>query len=229
MSSTPGLLWVCSKPKSAFSEADFNTWYTDHHIQHVVDSGLSDLAVRYKNVNPDAKWPYLAIYRLPDIARLRDEKIVSSIASTHELIPDGAAWSEAIEVDTRHFILVQKFEGQIPKVGPRGKAMRSILVEPSEGGEVEFDEWYRKQHLDMLSMLPGFRRTTRYELAPDSTALDNCRYLACHEFDTKDYPSDVIELILGTEWSKKIMESVKKVVPDVWEEIGCAGNINEKL
>lgn len=140
MSSTPGLLWAFSKPKSTFSEADYNTWYTDHYIHHVVDASLCDLAVRYKNVNPDAKWPYLAIYRLPDVAKLQDQKVMGSIATTHELIPNGVAWTEAIEVDIRPFTLLQKFEGQIAKEGPRGKALRTVMVEPAEGGDAEFDE-----------------------------------------------------------------------------------------
>lgn len=140
MSPTPGLLWAFSKPKSTFPEADYNTWYTDHHIHDVVDSGLCDLVVRYKNVNPDAKWPYLAIARLPDVAKLQDEKIMGSIATTHELIPNGAAWTEEMDVDVRPFTLLQKFEGQIPKEGPRGKALRTVMVEPGEGGDAEFDE-----------------------------------------------------------------------------------------
>jgi hypothetical protein len=140
MSPTPGLLWAFSGPKGSFSEADYNTWYTDHHIHHVVDSGLSDLAIRYKNVNPDAKWPYLAIYRLPDVSKLQDEKVMGSIATTHELLPQGQSWAEAMNVDIRPFTLLQKFEGQIPKEGARGKALRTVMVEPAEGGDAEFDE-----------------------------------------------------------------------------------------
>lgn len=186
MSPIPGLLWAYSKPKSSFLEADYNAWYTDHHIHHVVDAGLSNLAIRYKNVSPDAKWPYLAVFRLPDVAKLQDKKFMGSIPTTHELLPEEMAWSDAMEVDIRPFTLLQKFEGQIPKEGTRGKALPTVMVEPSEGGEAEFDDaiqpipillrymyltdekWYRKQHLDMLSMVPGYRRSTRYEIAAES-------------------------------------------------------------
>lgn len=140
MSPTPGLLWAYSKPKSSLSEADYNAWYTDHHIHHVVDAGLSDLAIRYKNVNPDAKWPYLAIYRLPDVAKMQDEKVMGSIPTTHELLPKEMAWRDAMDVDIRPFTLSQKFEGQIPKEGPRGKALRTVMVDPGEGDDAEFDE-----------------------------------------------------------------------------------------
>jgi hypothetical protein len=141
MSPTPGLLYALSKPKSSsFSDADYNTWYTNHHIHDVVNSGLADLAIRYKNTNPNAKWPYLAIYRIPDLAKMQDEKVMGSIAATHELIPNGATWHDALEADIRPFVLLQKFEGQVPKEGPRGTALRTVMVEPAKGTDDEFDE-----------------------------------------------------------------------------------------
>lgn len=81
----------------------------------------------------------------------------------------------------------------------------------------------------MLSMVPGYRRSTRYVLAPESAALGHCRYLACHEYDTKDFPVDVVKLVTGTEWSKKILGQAKRFEGDLWEEIGVAGRGGEKF
>jgi len=227
---TPGLLYVLSKPKHAsFSESDFNTWYTSHHIQDVVNSGLADLAIRYKNTSPDAKWPYLALYRLPDVAKLQDPNVMASIPKKHDLLPEGKEFFDVLDTDMRPFVLLQKFEGQVAKEGPRGKALRTVLIEPAEGSDDEFDEWYRKQHLDMLSMVSGFRRSTRYKLVPESAALGHPRYLACHEYDDKNFPLEQVKLVTGTEWSKKNLGSAKKFEGDVWEEIGVAGDVESKL
>jgi hypothetical protein len=115
---TPGLLYALSKPKHpSLKEDTYNDWYSNHHIQHVVDSGLADLAIRYKNTKADAKWPYLAIYRLPDVAKMGDEKLRESIPKTHDLLPEGQPWTEALETDIRVLELLQKFEGQVPKDG----------------------------------------------------------------------------------------------------------------
>jgi hypothetical protein len=81
----------------------------------------------------------------------------------------------------------------------------------------------------MLSLVPGYRRSTRYELALESAALGYPRFLACHEFDNKDYPIDVVKLVTATEWSKKILGAAKKFEGDLWEEIGTAGKTGEKL
>lgn len=52
---TPGLLLVQSKPKHLeLTEEVFNKWYSAVHIQDVVDGGLVDLAIRYKNIDPKA-------------------------------------------------------------------------------------------------------------------------------------------------------------------------------
>jgi len=224
-----GILVVFSKPHASFPEESYNKWYSKAHIQDVTKSGLSDLAIRYKNTNPNAKWPYMCIYRLPDVAKLQDATVKDSIPQTHELIPDGKPWTSVIDVDMRPFLLLQKFEGQRILEGPRGKALRTVMVEPAEGGDEEFDEWYRKQHLDMLSMVTGFRRSTRYQLAPEAAALGHPRYLACHEYDTTNFPTEQIKQVVGTEWSKKILSAAKRFEGEVWEEIAVAGDVEAKL
>jgi hypothetical protein len=110
---TPGILVVFSKPLTSpsFTESAYNEWYTDHHIHHIVEAGLCDLAIRYKNTNKEAKWPYVCIYRLPDLAKLQDEKVTGSIPVKHELLPDGKPWMELLDTDRKAFKLVQRFEG----------------------------------------------------------------------------------------------------------------------
>ena len=118
LSATAGLLYVLTKIKDpSFSEENFNKWYSTVHIQDINASGLSDLAIRYKNVNPAARWPYLAVYRVPDIAKFNDKNITGSIPMTHELLPAGKNWKDLLESDSRPFTVLQKFEGQIKKEG----------------------------------------------------------------------------------------------------------------
>lgn len=114
---TPGLLFVQSKPKAEFAEDSYNEWYSNYHIQDVVQSGLADLAIRYKNTDPTAKWPYLCVYRLPDVAKLQDTATTEKVPVNHDLLPNGGPWTEALDADMRPFVLLQKFEGQIPKDG----------------------------------------------------------------------------------------------------------------
>jgi hypothetical protein len=223
----PGLLYVQSRPKDFFSEDAFNKWYSEFHIQDVIASGLSDLAVRYKNTNPEAAWPYLCIYRLPDITKVTDKSVTDKVPLKHDLIPDGKIWPEALDADMRTFTLTQKFDGQIPKTGARGQALRTVMIEP--GNDADFDEWYRKQHLDMLSMVPGFRRSTRYQLSDQENKEGHPRFIAMHEYDTADFPVEAVKLVTGTEWSRKVLKEAKSFSGDVWEEIAATGDVESKF
>lgn len=123
---------------------------------------------------------------------------------------------------------IQRFEGQLPKSGNHGKVMISVKMQPRDGGDEEFDEWYRKQHLDMLSMVKGYRRSTRWKVselreAPEGTPM----YIALHEYDDVPDPEEV-KLAVGTEWSKKVIGEARSFVRDQWELIEVQGE-DEKL
>jgi hypothetical protein len=156
VASAPGLLYVTSRPTHPeLSDGTFNEWYTNEHIHDMVKSGLTDLVVRYKNVNTTAKWPYLAIYRLPDTAKLQDQKVLGSVPATSNLLPGktkgskGGAYKDVMDMEMRAYSRTQTFEGQIAKTG-RGKGLTTASMQPANGTDADFDDWYRRQHLDML-------------------------------------------------------------------------------
>ncbi|KAF2400658.1 hypothetical protein EJ06DRAFT_521390 [Trichodelitschia bisporula] len=226
---TPGLLFVLSQPKpGGISEDDFNKWYNTVHIQDVVKSGLADLALRYINVAPEPKWRYLAIYRLPDLAKLQDKDVMASIPLTHEIF-GGNLWTEYTDAALMPFLRIQTFEGQVEKAGPRGTGLRTVFVEPAEGTDDEFDEWYRKQHLDMLGTVTGFRRSTRYKRAPGAPGHGYGTYLALHEYDEPEVPAEQVKLVVGTEWSRKILGSAQSFQGDLWKLITAEGKVEEKF
>jgi hypothetical protein len=153
---TPGIMIVWSRPTHPeLTDEVFNQWYSTEHIQQFVKSGLTDLVLRYKNVNKTAKWPYLALYRLPEFDKVNDPNVMISIPMTSNLLPGkvkgskGGAYPDIMDMDMHSFKRVQTFEGQIAKKG-RGKGLSTALIEPANGTDANFDDWYRRQHLDML-------------------------------------------------------------------------------
>ena len=54
-------------------------------------------------------------------------------------------------------------------------------MNPSD--EEDFEKWYREEHLELLSKLPGYRRSLRYKIGPRSplTKGETQPYLAIHE------------------------------------------------
>lgn len=146
-----GLLIALTNPKHPdLTEDTFNKWYSTQHIQDVVDAGLADIALRYKNLNPKAKWQYLAIYRIPDTSKLSDEKFMGSIRKDSDLLPGtepgskGGTWMDTVETDLPAYEPIQSFEGPNEQK-TRAKGIVTVGMEPAEGTDDDFDDWYRKQ------------------------------------------------------------------------------------
>jgi hypothetical protein len=156
----PGVLVVFSKiTHPDLTDAVFNEWYSGEHVHAFVKSGMTDLVLRYKNLNATAKWSYLALYRLPDITKFYDPDMLGSVPTNSDLLPGptkgskGGAYTDVMALDMNPFKLQQKFDGANVKSGKvtgRAKGLSTALIEPKAGTDADFDEWYRKEHLDML-------------------------------------------------------------------------------
>lgn len=230
--STPGLLFVRSAPKDPSKDELYNRFYNEEHLPDVLKSGMlgnRNVALRYKNTNPDAKLPYLALYPAEDTqtVMLESIKVAQSGAVKSEVLEhDNIA--ELIHFDMHHYERLQVYEAyqQEGKSGKeRGQTIVCVAMEP--GDETELDEWYRKQHLDMLGMCRGYRRCTRYKKVGGEVP----RFLALHEYDCKpeDLPAEQIKQVTATEWSIKIVAETKVFVRDVYQLLEAQGDIEQNL
>lgn len=48
-------------------------------------------------------------------------------------------------VDVKQYKLLQTFEGPNPKTDVVGPCLVTAAIEPADGGDAEFEDWYRKQ------------------------------------------------------------------------------------
>jgi len=222
---TPGLLWVNSKitRPDILSEEVFTKWYTEDHIPEVLASGGIHSAFRYISPDKSVDRPYLALYPLEDIDFLQTAAF-KSISVESPLLPGSGKIFDVADFDVRYLEKVQTYEPAGTKPG-RGTCIMSVGMEPSVSDE-DFDDWYRKQHLDMLSMCDGYLRTTRYKLhyaranrpTADSVPVSGKpRFYALHEFDSMKLPVEQLNKTGETEWSKKVMSTAKTVEAPVFE------------
>lgn len=233
---TPGLMFVSSRilDPSKTSDEKYNRFYNEEHLPDILNynkAKVSSVALRYKNVNTKSTLPYLALYPLedasflqsPDLSKLVEDNRVSKTF-------DNTDMYEHIEFGLRPYEKIQTFEGygHAEKSGDeRGQTIICVAMEPAEGEDLDFDEWYRKQHLDMLSMLPHYRRTTRYKRLDDVKP----RYLALHEYACKpdELSTEGLKVVVGTEWSKKILKEGRAFDRDVFQLIQAQGDTRLKL
>ena len=112
----------------------------------------------------------------------------------------------------------------------RAPCLATASIEPGPGNEADadFNDWYHRQHLDMLSMCTGYRRSFRYKLK-SSTRPDCPGYIALHEFETVELPADQVARTSETEWSTKVLRAAKKFESMIWKlEMGF-GDMNDYI
>lgn len=228
---TSGLTFVASNVLDPVKTSDetYNTFYNDEHLPDVLASGLTKVALRYKNTNLESQKPYIALYPVKEASMTGSEAAVKLIQDTrHSKTFNGDDIYNHIHFDIRRFEKIQTYEAyqQEGRSGKeRGETIVCVAMEP--GDEADFEEWYRKQHLDMLGMCRGYRRCTRYKNMDDQQP----RYLALHEYSCKpeDLPGEQIKQVTATEWSKKIVGEAKMFERDIFVLIQAQGQTELNL
>jgi hypothetical protein len=92
--------------------------------------------------------------------------------------------------------------------------------------EVDFDKWYREEHLEMLSKIPGYRRSLRFELGPkmELTEPEVGKYMGIHEMDNWDgMTSEAAVAANTTPWTTKHIQESKPFVVRGWKLIHSQG------
>jgi len=99
----------------------------------------------------------------------------------------------------------------------------AITVEMQPSDEADFDAWYQKEHLDMLSKVPGYRCSKRYKLGVPVGYLtigSPAPFLAIHEFDfLSGLGGPEAQECNGTEWTKRQIGAAKVFVVRAWERL----------
>ena len=125
----PGIWVSLSKiTDDSLSDELFNKWYNEVHVRDVLNTGLITKAYRFKNKNPKADRPYLAIYICPDMSVLGGEKM-KSIPMTSDLLPAGKSCHDLASFDTRFYSTTQEILKEEIK-------QKGLSVDCSSGGWV---------------------------------------------------------------------------------------------
>lgn len=92
----------------------------------------------------------------------------------------------------------------------------------------DFDKWYREEHLDLFSKLPGYRRSLRYRIGPKTPLTkddDPPSYLAIHEVDNLEtaLTSKEAAASFSTPWTQKQLTGSKVFVSRGWKLVHSEG------
>lgn len=90
-------------------------------------------------------------------------------------------------------------------MGLLGTGMLITFTEVAPEDELDFNEWYNREHIDERVFMPGFRRARRYVAADRATRV---KYFATYETETvRDLCAPEYMKLLGDQsaWSKRVM------------------------
>ncbi len=105
-----------------------------------------------------------------------------------------------------------------------GSRYETLLLTPSlKGSKVAYSDV--AQHLDMLSMVPGYRRTTRWKSSDGSKP----RFLAKHELDALNVDAHTMGVLTSTVWAMKIIAGAKTFESSTYGVILEKGNSKDAI
>ena len=97
----------------------------------------------------------------------------------------------------------------------------------SHSSDSDLDEWYRGEHVQLISRCSGYRRTKRYKLATCSvlSAFERSfplapKWLVLHEFDGPDMPWKELAATDETAWAKKVIPEILHVDFGCFKSVG---------
>ncbi|KAF2419711.1 hypothetical protein EJ08DRAFT_690515 [Tothia fuscella] len=224
----PGMLYVTSRisRKDILSEEVFMKWYDEDHIAEIVETDGIPSAYRYIDTDKNASKPYLAFYPMPDLAFTQGPEF-KNFRVKSDILPGSGICFDLADIDVRYYGLTGESGTRKGEEHTSTQTQTPSNFEPSAGTTDEaVEEWYKSDHQEMISKLPGYHRSTYYKLLyartnAQSRALKGLptteeappeppTLQAIHEFD-RVVQLDELKQMQETPAAKKILANAKQV------------------
>ena len=219
---TSGILFVTMQPHQELPTEQFHDWYNNEHGPTRLRLPFFTNGFRYICTNPPQGGPddvpeWMAIYDIKDMdmlaqepyLRLRDPPVKSQRES---------GTMAKINVVRKLYDFVESRESKefkkLETVGCEGEGnvMMAVALNlyPGADKKAELDKWYRQEHIEMMSKVPGWRRTRRY-VTSSVDSRSAVEYLALHEFSPQNgIGGPEFEATVQTPWAVNVISNVVK-------------------
>ncbi|KAH8598352.1 Alpha/Beta hydrolase protein [Bisporella sp. PMI_857] len=219
MASTPGILYVTMQPQPSLPASQFHDWYNNEHGPtrlrlSFVQNGFRYRATDLSEADTD-KPEWMAVYDITDMAELTKDEYLRLRGPPAKTQREADVMKQ-IKVDRKLYDLVQGWQSKdfsrledVAKEGT-GNALVAVtmVLSPEAGKKEELDKWYRDEHVQLLSKVPGWLRTRRYvtsSIDPEAAI----EYLTLHEYAPKNgLNGEEFLAAVDTPWRTKIMQDV---------------------
>lgn len=211
------------QPQSSLTDEQFHDWYNNEHGPTRLRLPFITNGFRYRGTDvqagkgSDEKPEWMAIYDVADMEELTKDAYLRlrnpPVKSQREVDT-----MKQIKVDRKLYDFIESRESKdfkkLEDVQNEGEGNVMVAValdlQPGTDNKAELDKWYREEHIDLLSKVPGWLHTRRYVTsAIDPNAA--VEYLALHEYAPKNgLDGSEFKAATTTKWNAEIMTNVVK-------------------
>lgn len=205
-----GLLYVTMHPNASLPQTQFHDWYHNEHGPLRLRLPFIPNGFRYRTAD-DASPDWLALYDITDMNELTRDTYLA-LRGDGIRTPREKDTMNQVAVDRKLFDLLtdRKIAEYVPlDAGPdpdaAGAVLLSVTLTVKPEWEDEFNRWYNEEHVEMLSRVPGWRRSRRFVTSVIDPKAPR-EYLALHEYGpVNGLGGAEHKAAVDTPWRNKIM------------------------
>lgn len=211
---TTGLLYVTMQPKGSLPDTQFHDWYNSEHGPLRLRLPFITNGFRFRAT--DGETPeYVALYDITDMDELtrktyldlRTDLIKTEREKkTMAQIDVGRKLYDLVEERSQdNYIQLEDRADNDPET--RGSVMIAVTTTFSDAEkEAEHNRWNREEHIEMLSRVPGWRRTRLFRTAAIDSAAPR-ETLALHEYSpVNGLGGEEHKAAMNTPWRQRLQD-----------------------
>lgn len=214
---TPGLLYVTMQPEGSLPDTQFHDWYNTEHGPLRLRLPFITNGFRFRAA--DAEKPeYVALYDITDMDELTRKTYLDLRTDLIKTEREKKTMAQ-IDVGRRLYDFVDErsspnFRPLETQADTDAETAGTVLIavttvtHPDPEKQAEHDRWYREEHFEMLSRVPGWRRSRLFRTAAIDPSAPR-ESLALHEYaPVNGLGGPEHTAAMNTPWRERLMRDV---------------------
>lgn len=202
-----GLLYILVSPGKPIPAPELDTWFDSQWTRSL--PGVLQ-ATRYEEA--DGKAPeFLAVYELSNPANVEPSHLEAEQISSFN------------KVEMRIYDLFSERTSSKYGNASDNRILRTLALQPGpELSEKDYNEWYEEEHVPLLSVVPGWLKSTRWTLREarawnqgEMQSSELSKYLAIHEWESMEsFSFPEFKHATSTPWRDQILPKLDRAVDE---------------
>ncbi|KAK4894070.1 hypothetical protein LTR27_007654 [Elasticomyces elasticus] len=224
--STPGLMFATSRPIPPTTSTQLNDFYQNEHLPDVLSYGAVKMTKRYKNTNPDAAFPYLALYPVDNVNYFTSpafSKVVEETKLSRTF--NNKSFYDFLDFEIGSWTKIHTSSGvnlnPPTQSHPHAQSLIAVTMSRSPTSasaspelNVSAEAWFHDLHRENMALPPRYRYGRMTGYAPVNSGgssegdTDERKFLALCEYDC---PVENLEELGQSSWGRKVVEGCEVV------------------